>query len=177
MSHDARLPSALSCNDAGSRQLRPTKPRSPGPGPIKKYDWKPLADKWLKDKRVLLHTDSARAHNSKTRGVLHASVVHKKCRVWVGGRWVWEQLTYVKMKKVILPNQKHLTVKVGTQVVDRAWKFIKSRLTLNQNSKVGSTALISQVRSAQFEYWNRGRDMWERTGELLSWHMSQIMTN
>ena len=123
------------------------------------------------------HTDSARAYNSKTRGILHASVVHKKRRVSVGGGWVWEQPTYVKMKKVILPNQKRLTVKVGTQVVDRAWKFIKSRLTLNQNSKVGSTAIVSKVRSAQFEYWNRGRDMWERTGELLSWHMSQIMTN
>ena len=122
------------------------------------------------------HTDSARAYNSKTRGILHASVVHKKRRVSVGGGWVWEQPTYVKLKKVILPNKKRLTVKVGTQVVDRAWKFIKSRLTLNQNSKVGSTAIVSKVRSAQFEYWNRGRDMWERTGELLSWHMSQIMT-
>ncbi|CAE7846346.1 unnamed protein product [Symbiodinium sp. KB8] len=125
---------------------------------------------------TLLHTDSARAYKSKTPGVLHASVVHKKRRVWVGGRWVWEPPTYVKIKKVILPNQKRLTVKVGTQVVDRAWRFVKSRLTLNQNSKVGSTTLISQVRSAQYEYWNRGRDMWERTGELLSWHMSQIMT-
>ncbi|CAE7706170.1 unnamed protein product [Symbiodinium necroappetens] len=72
--------------------------------------------------------------------------------VWVGGRWVWEQPTYVKMMKVILPNQKRLTVKVG------------------------STVLISEVRSAQFEYWHRGRDMWQRTGELLSWRMSQIMT-
>ena len=50
---------------------------------------------------------------------LHASVVHKKRRVSVGGRWVWEQPTYVKLKKVILPNKKRLTVKVGTQVVDR----------------------------------------------------------
>ncbi|CAE7306756.1 unnamed protein product [Symbiodinium microadriaticum] len=87
----------------------------------------------LQDKQVLLHTDSARAYKAKTRGALHASVVHKK-------------------RQVILPNQKRLTVKVG------------------------STVLISKVRSAQFEYWNRGRDMWERTGELLSWHMSQIMT-
>ena len=62
---------------------------------------------------------------------------------------------------MILPNKKRLTVKVGTEVVDRAWKFMKSRLTLNQNSKVGSTAIVSKVRSAQFEYWNRGRDMWE----------------
>ncbi|OLP77238.1 hypothetical protein AK812_SmicGene42719 [Symbiodinium microadriaticum] len=105
------------------------------------------------DKQVLLHTDSACAYKAKTRGVLHASVVHGPQEAPGVGRW-----------------------KVGTQVVDRAWKFIKSRLTLNQNSKVGSTVLISEVRSAQFEYWHRGRDMWERTGELLSWHVSQIMT-
>ncbi|OLQ13443.1 hypothetical protein AK812_SmicGene2579 [Symbiodinium microadriaticum] len=32
----------------------------------------------LQDKQVLLHTDSARAYKAKTRGALHASVVHKK---------------------------------------------------------------------------------------------------
>ena len=92
----------------------------------------PIADKWLKDKQVLLHTDSARAYKAKTWGVLHASVVHKKRQVWVGGGWVWEQPTYVKMTKVILPKQKRLTVKVGTQAVDRAWKFIKTHLESEQ---------------------------------------------
>ena len=48
----------------------------------------PIADKWLKDKQVLLHTDSARAYKAKTRGALHASVVHKKRQDAPGvGRW------------------------------------------------------------------------------------------
>ncbi|CAE7239342.1 unnamed protein product [Symbiodinium sp. CCMP2592] len=106
--------------ESPSKTMMPTKPRSPGPGPIKKCDWKPIADKRLKDKQVLLHTDSARAYNSKTRGVLHASVVHKKRQVSVGGRWVWQQPTYVKLRKVLLPINKRLTVKIRTQIVDLA---------------------------------------------------------
>ncbi|CAE7765783.1 unnamed protein product [Symbiodinium necroappetens] len=32
---------------------KPTNKRSPGPGPIRKNEWRKIADKWLKDKHVL----------------------------------------------------------------------------------------------------------------------------
>ena len=60
------------------------------------------------------------------------------------------------------------------QVVDRAWRFIKDRLKINQNVKCNSTLLQAKIRSAQFEYWQRGKDAWTSTGELFTWYMSNI---
>ncbi|CAE7762192.1 unnamed protein product [Symbiodinium sp. CCMP2592] len=62
-----------------------TKKRSPGPGPIRKDEWRTIADKWLKDKQIILHTDSAKAYKQKVRGVHHGSVIHQKKRIKV--RW------------------------------------------------------------------------------------------
>ena len=58
-------------------------------------------------------------------------------------------------------------VKAGTQIVDRAWKFIKKRLRLNQFTKVGSSLLRAHIRSAQYEYWHRNRDLCACAGQLL----------
>jgi hypothetical protein len=38
-----------------------SKPRAPGPGAIRKVEWKPLAVKWLQNREVILHTDSAKS--------------------------------------------------------------------------------------------------------------------
>ena len=38
-----------------------TKLRSPGPGPIRRREWLPIAKKYLKDRQVILHTDGAKA--------------------------------------------------------------------------------------------------------------------
>ena len=60
-----------------------TKPRAPGPGPIKKKDWKPMAKKYLKGRCILLHTDGARSYKlgidrkDHLDGVVHDFVVHK----------------------------------------------------------------------------------------------------
>ncbi|CAE7375364.1 unnamed protein product [Symbiodinium sp. CCMP2592] len=152
-----------------------TKKRSPGPGPIRKDEWRNIADKWLKDKQIILHTDSAKAYKQKVRGVHHGSVVHQKKRVKVGGVWTWQQPTYVKLKKITLPTGRKLTVKVGTQIVDRSWKFIKSRLRLNQHVQTGSAYMQACIRSAQYDYWHRGQDLWTCTGALLTWYMRKIL--
>ena len=60
--------------------------------------------------------------------------------------------------------------------MDRAWRFIKDRLRLNQNAKVGTTLLRAQIRGAQYEYWNRDQDLWMCTGELVSWFMRDIVS-
>ena len=41
---------------------RLTDRRAPGPGPIRKHDWKPIAEKYLVGKGVILHTDGARSY-------------------------------------------------------------------------------------------------------------------
>ena len=48
--------------------------RAPGPGPISLAEWKPLCAKWLTGRRVILHTDGAKAYRQGGKhpdGVLH----------------------------------------------------------------------------------------------------------
>jgi hypothetical protein len=153
----------------------PTTARAPGPGAIRKVDWKPLANKWLVGKKVILHTDSARSYKAKVPGVLHDSVVHQKKRTKVRGKWVWKNPTFVKLRTHKLPNGKTIRRKAGTQIIDRAWRFIKDCLRLNQFTKVGSLLLRAQIRSAQYEYWHKGQDLWACTGQLLSNYMAGIL--
>jgi len=100
---------------------------------------------------MILHTDSARSYKAKVRGVLHDSVVHQKKRVKVRGKFVWKSPNFVKLVTHKLPCGKKLRVKAGTQIIDRTWRFIKDRLRLNQFTKVGSSLLRAQIRSAQYE--------------------------
>ena len=125
-------------------RLKPlaSKLRAPGPGAVRKVEWKPLAAKWLKDRQVILHTDSAKSYASKISGVLHDRVVHKKKRVKVNGKFKWVAPTYVKIQKHKIPGtKKTLRVKSGTQIVDRCWRYLKERLNINQHAKVGSRLL------------------------------------
>ena len=110
--------------------------------------WTKIAKTWLKGRNIILHTDSARSYKAKVAGVLHDSVVHQKKRVWKGGKWIWQPPTFVRIAKHTLPDGRKLAVKAGTQVVDRAWRFIKDRLKINQNVKCNSTLLQAKIRSA-----------------------------
>ncbi|CAK0905113.1 unnamed protein product, partial [Prorocentrum cordatum] len=110
-------------------RLKPEKAkrRAPGPGLIRKRDWAPMASKWLKHRRAILHADGARSYKIKVDGVLHDWVVHKKKRVRVGGKWAWLKPAFTKIRYRDVPDQskpsgtKRLWVKCGTQVIDRAW--------------------------------------------------------
>ena len=81
----------------------PTTCRAPGPDAIRKIDWKPIAGKWLKDRNVILHTDSAGSYKAKVPGVLHDSVAHQKKRVKVKGKYVWQPPIFVKLTTHKLP--------------------------------------------------------------------------
>ena len=69
---------------------------------------------------------------------LHAIPVKVKHKI--GGKTIWR--------------------KAGTQSIDSCWKFLKSRLKVNQELRPGTRAFASAVRSAQYEYWTRGQDPW-----------------
>ena len=144
-----------------------TVPRAPGPGAMRKIDWKPLAHKYLKNRRVILHSDSARSYRMKVPGMLHDAVIHQKKRVKRAGKWVWKKPTFVKVSSHKLPDGRTIKTKAGTQIIDRAWRFIKERLRRNQRAKAGSSLLALQIRSAQWEYWHRNEDLWACTGALL----------
>ena len=149
--------------------------RAPGPGAIRKQEWSPLANKHLKDRCIILHTDAAKSYKMKTTGVLHDNVRHCKKKVKVKGKWQWRKPCYVKMAKHKDPATGHIIkTKGGTQIIDRVWRFLKDRIVLNQNVSVGSPLLRAKIRSAQYEYWHRDEDLWLACGVLCSWHMSRM---
>ena len=143
--------------------------RAPGSGAIRKVEWQPLAKKWLQDRRVVLHTDSAKSYCTRVPGVLHDRVVHKKQRVKIFGKFKWIAPKYVEFKRHRMPGTKKvLQVKSGTQITDRCCKFLKA---INQSCRVGSMHLRMKLRSAQYEYWLR--DLWIHSGTLVQWFMSR----
>ena len=60
-------------------KLKPamTKRRAPGPG-IRKQEWQPIGKKHLTNKKIILHTDGAKAYQLQIPEVIHCHVVHKK---------------------------------------------------------------------------------------------------
>ena len=56
----------------------------------------------------------------------------------------------------------------------KAWRFLKERVKINQSTKTGSHQLTAKIRAAQYEYGQRGKDMWASTGTLLTWYMDNI---
>ena len=128
-------------------KLKPplTVPRAPGPGAMRKVDWGPLAKTWLEGRNVVLHSDSARSYKMKIAGVVHDAVVHAKKRVRRNGKYVWAKPTFVKLASHKLPDGRRIKSKAGTQIVDRAWRFIKERLQRNQHAKSASVMLAAQA--------------------------------
>ena len=128
--------------------------RAPGPGAIRKIEWQPLATKHLRDRIVVLHTDAAKSYKLKMSGVLHDHVRHCKKRVKVKGKWMWKLPTYVRVTTHKDPKTgRKFKTKGGTQIIDRAWRFLKDRIHLNQHCRVGTPLLRAKIRSAQYEYW------------------------
>ena len=98
--------------------------RAPGPGAVRKTEWRPEAQKWLQNRKVILHSDSAKSYRVRVPGVLHDRVVHCKKRAKVRGAWKWLSPRYVKLVEHKIPGTKQkIKVKAGTQVIDRCWRF------------------------------------------------------
>ena len=93
-------------------------------------------------------------------------MVHCKKRKKIGGKWVWLKPIYSKVVTHKLPDGSTIRVKAGTQIIDRAWRFIKT-LIGTRSDPPGSRHLAASVRSAQFEYWNRGEDLWAATANAI----------
>ncbi|OLQ09053.1 hypothetical protein AK812_SmicGene7355 [Symbiodinium microadriaticum] len=150
--------------------------RAPGPGAIRRVEWKPLAMKHLRNRRVVFHTDSAKSYKLRVDGVVHDRVVHAKKRVLVNGKFILKAPTYVKVVEHRVPGRKKpLRVKAGTQIIDRAWRFMKDRISLNQHTRTWTLLLRNKIRSAQYQYWKRGFDLWLETGNLCTWVMQNFV--
>ena len=100
---------------------------------------------------IILHTDSAKSYKAKLQGVLLQAHTCPK-------------------------TGKSIQVKAGTQIIDRAWRFLEDRIHIsNEPSKVGTATLRAKVRSAQYEYWQMGKDLWAHTGVLCQWFMIKLL--
>ena len=125
---------------------------------------------------VVLHTDAAKSYKPKMSGVLHDHVRHCKKRVKVKGKWMWKLPTYVRVTTHKDPKTgRKFKTKGGTQIIDRAWRFLKDRIHLNQHCRVGTPLLRAKIRSAQYEYWRRNADLWLQTGIVCTWHVAKSL--
>ena len=135
-----------------------------------------LATKHLRDRIVVLHTDAAKSYKPRMSGVLHDHVRHCKKRVKVKGKWMWKLPTYVRVTTHKDPKTgRKFKTKGGTQIIDRAWRFLKDRIHLNQHCRVGTPLLRAKIRSAQYEYWHRNADLWLQTGIVCTWHVAKSL--
>ncbi|CAK0887243.1 unnamed protein product [Prorocentrum cordatum] len=139
---------------------------APGPGAIKKTDWAPLLKSRLKKRKVILHSDGARSYKMRASGLARDHVVHCKKREKIGRKWVWLKPVYSMAVTHKLPDGSKIRVKAGTQIIDRAWRSIKTFIG-TRTDLPGSRRLAASVRSAQFEYWNKGKDMWAATADAI----------
>ena len=57
----------------------------------------------------------------------------------------------------------------------RAWRFLKGRISLNQNCRAGSKALRAKLRSAQYEYWHENDDLLLQCGVLCSQNIKKLL--
>jgi len=117
-------------------------------------------------RKVILHADGARAYKLKVPDVIHDNVVRKKKLVKIKGKATWVKPHYTKVYKHNLPDGKQVVVKAGAQIIDRFWGLLRQSLKFI-NRKPGSALLQRKIRSLQWVYWNRGKNMWQATGAML----------
>ena len=145
--------------------IRMTKARAPGPGPITLNIWRPLAKKYLAERSLILHTDSARAYQEPIPGVQHTSVVHQIKKV--KGKWV--QPKFVETVKFRTPKNKRMVVKSGTQTIDGFWSHLKRRVMRCHSRKPNT--IDQYVRFAQFIYWSQAEDPMDMLRESMPKHL------
>ena len=148
---------------------KPTTVRAPWPGPIKKKDWEPAAERWLKGRNVVLHTDGARSYkigiNRKDfiDGVIHDYVVHKFKKQANGMK---QRAKYVQLFSHKIDGR-FLYTKGGVQLIDRCWGHVRSHIGRRAIGSCSTKKFSDRVRAAQWTYWNMGEDLFLKTGELI----------
>ena len=125
-----------------------------------------MAKQYLKNRKIILHTDRAKTYQMRIEGMLHDSVRHCKKRIKVNGKWVWKNPVYSKVVSHKLPNGGSIKVRSSSQIIDRTWRSIRSHLS-GYSKRPGASSFASRVRSAQWVYWNRNKGLWTETATLL----------
>ena len=86
----------------------------------------PIAQKYLLNRKIVLHTDSVKNYKAKVKGVVCCRPLQEE--ETRGGKVTWSSPQYVRVVTHPLPDGKILKVKAGTQHVDCASRFPKDQL-------------------------------------------------
>ena len=54
-----------------------------------------------------------------------------------------------------------------TQIIDRCWRHVRAHVGNRGSSSGGTKLLNTRMRSAQWTYWNKGRDLFKETVVML----------
>ena len=125
------------------------------PRPSFKKVWKPLAERCVKGRKIVLLTDSAKAYTLQVDGCVHTRVVHQKKKD-KHGKWLLPR--YTVPQTVTLPNGKILDVVGSTQYIDGLWKHIRSGLGQCHGSNFPHINRL--VRMAQWRMGLGTKDPW-----------------
>ena len=63
---------------------------------------------------------------------------------------------------------KTVYTKGGTQVIDRTWQHVRRHIMKRSSASSGKRLYITRIRSAQWAYWNMGKDLFQETGIMLA---------
>lgn len=156
-----------------SPQPKLTKPNAPGPVAMRKRDWKPIANQWLRGRNIILHTDGARAYRMKVAGVVLDSVVHMKKRVVLDGKPVWLKPAFTKVLEHTLPGIGKVRVKASTQIIDRFWRSLRAELE-GVSCKVDSPVITNRnERKSQAENRSKSKRQGKRQNKGKSKNKSK----
>ena len=106
-------------------------------------------------KKVVLHTDSARAYESFLDGIAKIRVVHQVKRDSQG---VLHKPHFTKVEHIRISDDTVISVVAGTQYVDGFWKHLRQEVLSHKGSQ---EALNRKVRIAQWRYWTMYSDRWQ----------------
>eukprot|EP00971_Amphidinium_carterae_P348446 6490491-Amphidinium_carterae.3 len=124
----------------------------PGPGLLRSSEWIKVAKHLLDNKRIILHTDGAKAYMADFEQFRHTRVTHK---VKKGDDGKWIKPRYVEPVEVSAPNGS-LSLLAGTEAA--SIKHVSNP----------SADLDDCIRVAQRRYWSQGQCPWEALEAILA---------
>ncbi|CAE7248230.1 unnamed protein product [Symbiodinium sp. CCMP2592] len=151
---------------------------STGPaGPISKEEWKRIGSRYLKNRKILLHSDGARAYRYvKIPGVVTDAVKHKKPRPVYAALWKHRlPRDQAKAHSGSLKQSETdvMWVQKGTQLIDNVWRQLKL-VGLPKSTKADEATIESRVREFQFHHWNAEVDKFKAASSVVAAHYSTM---
>lgn len=148
---------------------------SVSPGPITKAEWRQVANKFVKNKKILLHCDGARAYRyGRIPGVIADSVKHKRPKPIYTALWRHilpkdqskAHADIKDIKKLPASEKEEVWVKKGTQLIDNVWRQLKL-LGLPKSTKAEDNVVHFRVREFQWHHWTAEKDKWVAAGDVV----------